>query len=73
MSGVTFDIYECKLNGDKIQRVEGGTTSGETENGLYAVQAPFVTYYNTIYEVKERNTPVAYMKDDSFYYIICVD
>lgn len=73
MSGVTFDIYECKLNGDKIQRVEGGTTSGETENGLYAVQAPFVTSYNTIYEVKERNTPDGYMKDDSSYYIICVD
>lgn len=73
MSGVTFDIYECKLNGDKIQRVEGSTTSGETENGLYAVQAPFVTYYNIIYEVKERNTPDGYMKDDSSYYIICVD
>lgn len=73
MSGVTFDIYECKLNGDKIQRVEGSTTSGETENGLYAVQAPFVTPYNTIYEVKERNTPDGYMKDDSSYYIICVD
>lgn len=73
MSGVTFDIYECKLNGDKIQRVEGSTTSGETENGLYAVQAPFVTSYNTIYEVKERNTPDGYMKDDSSYYIICVD
>lgn len=73
MSGVTFDIYECKLNGDKIQRVEGSTTSGETENGLYAVQAPFVTSYNTIYEVKERNTPDGYVKDDSSYYIICVD
>ena len=73
MSGVTFDIYECKLNGDKIQRVEDGKTSGETENVLYAIQAPFVTYYNTIYEVKERNTPDGYMKDDSSYYIICVD
>lgn len=73
MSGVTFDIYECKLNGDKIQRVEGSTTSGETENGFYAVKAPFVTYYNTIYEVKERNTSDGYMKDDSSYYIICVD
>lgn len=73
MSGVTFDVYECKLNGNKIQRVEGSTTSGETENGLYAVQAPFVTYYNTIYEGKERNTPDGYIKDDSSYYIICVD
>lgn len=73
MSGVIFDIYECKLNGDTIQRVEGSTTSGETENGLYAVKAPFVTSYNTIYEVKERNTPDGYMKDDSSYYIICVD
>lgn len=72
MSGVTFDIYECELKGDTIQRTQK-TTSGETENGLYAVQAPFVTSYNTIYEVKERNTPDGYMKDDSSYYIICVD
>ena len=73
MSGVTFDIYECKLNGNTIQRVEGSTTSGETVNGLYEVQAPFVTSYNKIYEVKERNTPDGYKKDDSSYYIICVD
>lgn len=32
-----------------------------------------MTSYNTIYEVKERNTPDGYMKDDSSYYIICVD
>lgn len=32
-----------------------------------------VTSYNTIYEIKERNTPDGYMKDDSSYYIICVD
>ena len=73
MSGVTFDIYECTLNGDTIQRVEGSTTSGETVNGLYEVQAPFVTSYNKIYEVKEKNTPDGYKKDDSSYYIICVD
>lgn len=73
MSGVTFDIHECQLNGDTIQRVEGSTTSGQTENGLYAVQAPFITSYNKIYEVKERGTPDGYMKDDSSYYIICVD
>ena len=73
MSGVTFDIYECKLNGDKIQRVEDSTTSGQTENGVLTVKAPFVTSYNTIYEVKERNTPDGYMEDNSSYYIICVD
>ena len=73
MSGVTFDVYECKLNGNTIQRVEGSTTSGETVNGLYEVQAPFVTSYNKIYEVKERNTPDGYINNDSSYYIICVD
>lgn len=73
MSGVIFDIYECKLNGDKIQRVEGIQTSGQTENGVFTVKAPFITSYNKIYEVKERNTPDGYMKDDSSYYIICVD
>lgn len=73
MNGVTFDIHECKLNGDTIQRVEGITTNGQTENGVLTVKAPFITSYNTIYEVKERDTPDGYMKDDSSYYIICVD
>lgn len=73
MSGVTFDIYKCKLNENKIQRVEDSTISGQTENGVFTVKAPSITSYNTIYEVKERNTPDGYMKDDSSYYIICVD
>lgn len=73
MNGVTFDIHECKLNGDTIQRVEGITTNGQTENGVLTVKAPFITSYNTIYEVKERGTPDGYIKDDSSYYIICVD
>lgn len=72
MRGVTFDIYECELDGDTIQRTQK-TTSGQTENGVLTVKAPFVTSYNTIYEVKERNTPDGYVKDDSSYYIICVD
>ena len=72
MSDVTFDIYECQLVGDTIQRTQK-TTSGQTENGVFTVKTPFITSYNTIYEVKERNTPDGYMKDDSSYYIICVD
>ena len=72
MSDVTFDIYECQLVGDTIQRTQK-TTSGQTENGVLTVKALFITSYNTIYEVKERNTPHGYMKDDSSYYIICVD
>lgn len=72
MSGVTFDIYECQLKGDTIQRTQK-TTSGQTENGVLIVKSPFVTSYNTIYEVKERDTPDGYMEDDSSYYIICVD
>ena len=72
MSDVTFDIYECQLVGDTIQRTQK-TTSGQTENGVFTVKALFITSYNTIYEVKERNTPDGYMKDDSSYYIICVD
>ena len=72
MSDVTFDIYECQLVGDTIQRTQK-TTSGQTENGVLIVKSPFVTSYNTIYEVKERDTPDGYMEDDSSYYIICVD
>lgn len=72
MSDVTFDIYECELKGDTIQRTQK-TTSGQTENGVFTVKQSFVTSYNTIYEVKEKNTPDKYVKDDSSYYIICVD
>lgn len=72
MSGVTFDIYECELKGDTIQRTQKAT-SGQTVNGVFTVKAPFVTSYNTIYEVKESNTPDGYMEDNSSYYIICVD
>lgn len=72
ISGVTFDIYECELKGDTIQRTQK-TTSGQTENGVLTVKQPFVTSYNTIYEVKEKDTPEGYTKDDSSYYIICVD
>lgn len=72
MSGVTFDIYECQLVGDTIQRTQK-TTSGQTENGVFTVKQPFVTSYNTIYEIKEKDTPEGYTKDDSSYYIICVD
>ena len=74
LNGVAFDIYECKLNGDQIKRVEGSTISGKTdENGVLTVKSPFVTSYNKIYEVKEKNAPDGYMQDDSSYYIICVD
>ena len=52
MSGVTFDIYECELKGDTIQRTQK-TTSGQTENGVLTVKAPFVTSYNTISEGKK--------------------
>lgn len=72
MSDVTFDIYECELKGDTIQRTQK-KTSGQTVNGVFNVKAPFVTSYNTIYEVKEKDTPEGYTKDDSSYYIICVD
>ena len=72
MSGVTFDIYECELKGDTIQRTQK-TTSGQTVNGVFTVKAPFVTSYNKIYEVKEKNAPDGYAEDDSSYYIICVD
>lgn len=74
LNGVTFDIYECELTGGKIQRVENRTTNGKTdENGVLTVKSPFVTSYNKIYEVKEKNAPNGYVTDDSSYYIICVD
>ena len=73
MNNVTFDVYECELNGDKIQHVTSEQkTSGITSNGIYSVDSSFVTKYNTIYEIKETNTLDGYIKDEGSYYIICV-
>lgn len=73
MDNVEFYVYECELNGNTIQRVTPEQkTSGTTVHGIYSVASSFVTKYNTIYEIKETNTPDGYIKDESSYYIICV-
>ena len=69
MDGVTFDVYECELNGNTIKRVNN-QTSGKTVNGIYSIDQSFITKYNTIYEIKETNTPEGYIKDKNSYYII---
>ena len=69
MDGVTFDVYECELNGNTIKRVNN-QTSGKTVNGIYLIDQSFITKYNTIYEIKETNTPKRYIKDKNSYYII---
>ena len=56
MDGVKFDVYECELNGNMIQRVTSNNkTSGTTVNGIYSIDQSFITKYNTIYEIKETN------------------
>ena len=71
MNGVTFDVYECELNGNTIQRVTSNNkTSGTTVNGIYSIDQSFITKYNTIYEIKETNTPKGYIEDKNSYYII---
>ena len=71
MDGVKFDVYECELNGNTIQRVTSNNkTSGTTVNGIYSIDQSFITKYNTIYEIKETNTPEGYIKDKNSYYII---
>lgn len=73
MDNVAFDVYKCELIGNTIQRVTPEQkTSGTTVHGIYSVASSFVTKYNTIYEIKETNTPDGYIKDESSYYIICV-
>lgn len=71
MNGVTFDVYECELNGNTIQRVTSNNkTSGTTVNGIYSIDQSFITKYNTIYEIKETNTPKGYIEDKNSYYIV---
>lgn len=75
IKGVNFEIYECKLNGEAIEHVSSkGSISGKTDaNGIYKVDSSFITHSNTIYEVKETDTPDGYVKNKDPYYIIYVE
>lgn len=72
---VKFDVYECELNGKAIKRVSSrGKISGKTDdNGIYKVDSSFITHSNTIYEVKETETPDGYVENKDSYYIIYVE
>lgn len=72
---VKFDVYECELNGEKIQRVSSrGKISGITDaNGIYKVDSSFITHSNRIYEVMETETPDGYVGNKDSYYIIYVE
>lgn len=72
---VKFDVYECELNGKAIERVSSkGSISGKTDaNGIYKVDSSFITHSNTIYEVKETETPDGYVENKYSYYIIYVE
>lgn len=71
MEGVKFDVYECELNGDVIERVTSREkTSGTTDaDGIYKVASSYITYPNKIYEVKETETPKGYVENKSSYII----
>lgn len=75
IKGVNFEIYECKLNGEAIERVSSkGSISGKTDdNGIYKVDSSFITHSNRIYEVKETDTPDGYVENKYSYYIIYVE
>lgn len=72
---VKFDVYECELNGNAIERVSSkGSISGKTDaNGIYKVDSSFITHSNRIYEVKETETPKGYVENKDSYYIIYVE
>lgn len=72
---VKFDVYECELNGEVIERVSSkGSISGKTDaNGIYKVDSSFITHSNRIYEVKETETPKGYVENKDSYYIIYVE
>lgn len=72
---VKFDVYECELNGEAIERVSSkGSISGKTDdNGIYKVDSSFITHSNRIYEVKETDIPDGYVENKYSYYIIYVE
>ena len=72
MNGVEFEVYECKMNNNEIQRTNNKTKATITNGTCEITTSQFPMDFNKIYEVKETSTAPGYKLDDTPYYIMCV-
>ena len=72
MNGVEFEVYECKMNNNQIQRTNNKTTATITDGTCVINTNQFTMDFNTIYEVKETSTAPGYKLDATPHYIMCV-
>ena len=72
MNGVEFEVYECKMSNNQIQRTNNKTTATITDGTCVINTSQFTMDFNTIYEVKETSTAPGYKLDDTPHYIMCV-
>ena len=72
MNGVEFEVYECKMNNNQIQRTNNKTTATITDGTCVINTNQFTMDFNTIYEVKETKAAEGYKLDETPHYIMCV-
>ena len=72
MNGVEFEVYECEMNNNQIQRTNRKTTATITKGTCVINTDQFTMDFNKIYEVKETSTAPSYKLDDTPHYIMCV-
>ena len=72
LNGVEFEVYECEMNNNQIQRTNNKTTATITYGTCVINTNEFTMDFNTIYEVKETSTAPGYKLDATPHYIMCV-
>ena len=72
MNGVEFEVYECKMNNNQIQRTKNKTTATITNGTCEITTSQFQMDFNKIYEVTETKAADGYKLDETPHYIMCV-
>ena len=72
MNGVEFEVYECEMNNNQIQRTNKKTTATITNGTCEITTSQFPMDFNKIYEVTETKAVDGYKEDKTPHYIMCV-
>lgn len=72
LNGVEFEVYECEMDNNQIQRTNKKTTATITHGTCEITTSQFTMDFNKIYEVTETSTAEGYKLDDTPHYIMCV-
>lgn len=72
LNGVEFEVYECEMDNDQIQRTNKKATATITNGTCEITTSQFQMEFNTIYEVTETKAVDGYKEDKTPHYIMCV-